>query len=393
MTNPKTKPMTIGVLGGGQLARMLARAGAHEGHRFRFLDSDPHACAHSDGELITGPFEPGPHLDRFADGLDAVTSEFERVPAALVEHLQSLGLIVRPGPASLRAAQDRLAERTLLRELGIDTPRFASVETADDLRAALERVDATEHGAILKARVSGYDGKGQAVLEPPAARDDPTAREHARAAFDELGGTPAMLDERVRFDRELSVIAARAASGAIVSFPLAENRHEHGILRTTVAPAPDVPPSLERTARDAAGALMERLDHVGVLALEFFQIGDRLLANEFAPRVHNSGHWSIEGASPSQFEAHLACVLGREPAVPTVDRSWAMANIIGEHPAAGVFDAVPGASVHLYGKPARPGRKLGHVTAPVGAGGCGHDLARQLASLVADAGMRLTRPG
>lgn len=375
-----TAPTAIGVLGGGQLGRMLARAGARDGHRFRFLDADPGACAQHEGELIVGPFEPGPQLDRFADGLDAVTYEFERVPAAVVEHLHRRGLIVRPGPASLRAAQDRLAERSLLRELGVDTPRFASVEAEDNLPRALLEVDAAGRGAILKARVSGYDGKGQAVLEPDRAETDRAARDRAAAAFRELGGSPAILDERAPFDRELSIVAARAATGSIVSFPLAENRHERGILRTTVAPAPEVPPELERTAREAGAALLERLDHIGVLALEFFQVGGRLLANEFAPRVHNSGHWTIEGATPSQFEAHLACVLGREPPPPTTDRAWAMANIIGADPEPGAFDGVPGASVHLYGKSPRPGRKLGHVTAPADSPRRARELASRLAS-------------
>jgi len=375
-----TTPATIGVLGGGQLGRMLATAGAHKGHRFRFLDSDPHACAQHEGELIVGPFDPGAHLDRFADGLDAVTYEFERVPAAVVEHLQRRGLTVRPGPESLRVAQDRLAERTVLRELGIDTPRFASVESAGDLRTALERVE-TGGGAILKARLSGYDGKGQATLEPTARGGDADHLRDARSAFHALGGAPAILDERVAFDRELSIVAARSVSGSVVFFPLSENRHERGILRTTVAPAPGVSSEVVRTARDAAAALMERLDHVGVLALEFFQTGRRLLANEFAPRVHNSGHWSIEGASPSQFEAHLACVLGETPPAPRVDRAWAMVNVIGVPPDHGAFDDVPGASVHLYGKTSRPGRKLGHVTAPADTPQGARELATRLESV------------
>ncbi|MEM0982911.1 MAG: 5-(carboxyamino)imidazole ribonucleotide synthase [Planctomycetota bacterium] len=342
--------MRIGVLGGGQLGRMIALAGIPRGHTFRFLDPNPEACAGEVGELVAGPFEPGDHLDRFAAGLDVVTYEFENVPTVLVELLLARGLDVRPGVDSLKFAQDRLLERGLFADLGIETPRFKQIDSVKDLAAGIAEIGSD---AILKTRRDGYDGKGQVRI---SADTDPAS------AYAEIKDAPAILDERVSFDRELSIVASRGIDGTIAFYPLAQNRHHKGILRTTIAPAPDVSMDVKRSAEDAAAALLERLNHVGTIALEFFDVGGKLLANEFAPRVHNTGHWTIEGAYPSQFENHVRCVAGEKPVMSRVHGAFAMVNIVGEHPKPGAFDTIPDAALHLYGKTERAGRKLGHVT-------------------------------
>ena len=314
--------MIVGVIGGGQLGRMLALAGIPLGLSFRFLDPSPDAPAAEVGELILGDYDDPELLDRLADGAAAVTYEFENVPVAAAERVGAI-----PAAAALQASQDRLVEKLLFRELGIPTPRI------DDEVETLP--------AILKTRRLGYDGKGQRLVETW-----------------EGPGPSHVLEERVPFDRELSLLAVRAADGATRFYPLVENVHEGGILRVSRAPAANAP---QAEAEEYGARLLDELGYVGVLALELFDVGGRLLANEFAPRVHNTGHWTIEGAATSQFENHLRAILGL-PLGPTESRPSVLVNLIGSLPRSQDVLGIPGAHLHLYGKEPRPGRKLGHIT-------------------------------
>jgi 5-(carboxyamino)imidazole ribonucleotide synthase len=312
----------VGVIGGGQLGRMLALAGIPLGLSFRFLDPSPDAPAAEVGELLVGAYDDPALLDRLAAGADVVTYEFENVPVAAAERVRAV-----PAAAALEASQDRLVEKQLFRRLGIPTPRIEDeVETFP---------------AILKTRRLGYDGKGQRLVETW-----------------EGPGPSHVLEERVSFDRELSLLAVRGRDGDTRFWPLVENVHEDGILRTSRAPAADAP---QAEAEEYATKLLDELGYVGVLALELFDVGGRLLANEFAPRVHNTGHWTIEGAATSQFENHVRAVLGL-PLGSTDSHPSTMVNLIGSTPAAEDVLRIPGAHLHLYGKEPRPGRKLGHVT-------------------------------
>ncbi len=342
--------MTIGVLGGGQLGLMLAEAGEPLGLSFRFLDPAPEAPAGRQRELVVAAFDDLEAIARFTEGLDLVTFEFENVCRHAAETL-TRRVAVRPGVRSLEISQDRSLEKAFLEECGIPVPRHAKAASLAELRQAIETVGTP---AILKTRRFGYDGRGQARIDRP---------EDAEAAWAAVAGVPCVLEERVRFRRELSVIVARSIDGSTAAWPPIENRHEGGILRRSVAPAPGLS---EATAARAAGhalALAERLGHFGVLALELFEAADgTLLANEFAPRVHNSGHWTIEGSATSQFENHLRAILGW-PLGDTASRGVAaMVNLVGRCPPAPQLLGIPAAKVHLYGKASREGRKLGHVT-------------------------------
>ena len=315
--------MIVGCIGGGQLGRMLALAGIPLGLSFRFLDPSPDAPAAAVGELLVGAYDDPELLDRLADGADAVTYEFENVP---VEAARRVGAI--PGAAALEAAQDRLVEKQLFRRLDIPTAPI------DD--------EVAEFPALLKTRRLGYDGKGQRLVETrPGA------------------GPGHVLEGLVPFERELSLLAVRGGGGETRFYPLIENVHREGILRTSRVPAAGAP---QAQAEQYAELLLDELDYVGVLALELFDTGGELVANELAPRVHNTGHWTIEGAETSQFENHLRAVLGL-PLGPTGARgAAAMVNLIGTVPQLEGLLELPGVHVHLYGKEPRPGRKLGHVT-------------------------------
>ncbi|HUF01044.1 MAG TPA: 5-(carboxyamino)imidazole ribonucleotide synthase [Gaiellaceae bacterium] len=322
----------VGCIGGGQLGRMLALAGAPLGVRMRFLDPAPDACAGDVGELVVGAYDDPAALDRLAEGADAVTYEFENVPVEAARRVRAI-----PDARALELGQDRLVEKELFRRVGIETAPFGSL--AD-----------TGLPALVKSRRLGYDGKGQRVV----ALDEPLAP-------DELA------EGIVAFDRELSVVAVRGRDGETRFYPLAENKHRGGILAVSRAPAADAP---QREAEEIATRLLDELGYVGVLAVELFDVGGRLLANEFAPRVHNTGHWTIDGAETSQFESHVRAVLGL-PLGSTAGRGPSvMVNLVGGAPPLDRLLAVPGARVHLYGKEPRPGRKVGHVTlvdAPEGA--------------------------
>jgi 5-(carboxyamino)imidazole ribonucleotide synthase len=314
--------VTVGVIGGGQLGRMLGLAGIPLGLSFRFLDPSPEAPAAEVGELLVGDYDDPELLDCLADGASAVTYEFENVPVAAAERVGAV-----PAAAALEVSQDRLVEKQLFRRLGIPTPR-------------IDR-EVAEFPAILKTRRLGYDGKGQQLVDSWSGPDG----SH-------------VLEERVPFGRELSLLAVRASDGETRFWPLVENVHEDGILRTSRAPAVAAP---QAEAEDYGTRLLDALGYVGVLALELFELEGALLANEFAPRVHNTGHWTIEGASTSQFENHLRAILGL-PLGSTASRPATMVNLIGSVPRAEAVLRIPGAHLHLYGKEPRPGRKLGHVT-------------------------------
>jgi 5-(carboxyamino)imidazole ribonucleotide synthase len=339
----------VGILGGGQLGWMLARAGDPLGIRSRFLDPSPDAPGARAGELVVGAYDDTAALDRFAVDLTLATYEFENVPVASARRLAGR-LRVFPPTAALDVAQDRVAEKRFFESLDVPVPPWRAVESAADLTRAVDEVGLP---AVLKTRRLGYDGKGQAVIRAPG---------DVAPAWASLGGTPLVLESFVRFDRELSMLAVRGRDGATACYPLVENLHADGILRWSLAPAPEVSATAQAQADAHARRMLEALRYVGVLAIELFQVGDRLLANEMAPRVHNSGHWTIEGAETSQFENHLRAITGF-PLGSTAPRGVsAMLNLIGAVPNVSAILAIAGAHVHLYGKAPRPGRKLGHVT-------------------------------
>ncbi len=339
----------VGVLGGGQLGRMLALAGYPLDVRCVFLDPAEDAPAGQLAEHVAAGYDDDVALADLASRADLVTDEFENVPVGAARKLAAK-VPVWPPPRALEVAQDRLAEKTLFRSLGIPTAPFAAVDTARDLAAAREAIGLP---AVLKTRREGYDGKGQAVAR--------TVDELGRA-FEHLHGRPLILEGFVPFERELSIVGARSEDGETAFYPLVENHHREGILRVTLAPAPGVGAALQAAAESEARRVMESLGYVGVLAIELFQHEGRLLANEMAPRVHNSGHWTIEGTAASQFENHLRAILGWPLGKTEALGRCAMVNLVGALPPLPSLAAVPGAHVHFYGKAPRAGRKVGHVT-------------------------------
>ncbi len=341
--------MTIGILGGGQLGYMLALAGYPLGLHFRFLDPSPEAPVGRIAQRVTADYTDQAALEKFASGLELVTYEFENVPVEAARFLAER-VPVYPPPAALEAAQDRLAEKALFRKLGIATTEFAPVSNAKELDAAIKTIGLP---AVLKTCRMGYDGKGQWILR--------TAEDVAKAKS-ELPAAQLILEKFVSFTRELSVLAVRSRTGEISIYPLVENHHRSGILRLSLAPAPRLEPDIQRVAERAAHRILESLKYAGVLAIEFFEHQGELLANEMAPRVHNSGHWTIEGAVTSQFENHLRAVLGLPLGSTGPAGHCAMLNLIGDLPDSAEVLAVPDAHLHLYGKSPRPGRKLGHIT-------------------------------
>ncbi len=345
--------MRIAVMGGGQLGRMLALAAHPLGLQVRCLDPSRGAPAGAVAELVVGAYDDEAALTKLADGADRATYELENLPVKAGEILAGL-IPLHPSLRALEVGQERVAEKTFFRAHGIEVPDFVAV----DSRAALEAgVEAIGLPAVLKTRRFGYDGKGQFVLR---------AREDVDEAWVRLGGWPLILEKFVPFTRELSVLAVRSEQGEVRAWPLVENHHVGGILIASIAPAPGVDDALQALGESYARRLMEALDYVGVLALETFDLGSAsgplLLANEMAPRVHNSGHWTIEGAETSQFENHLRAVAGLPLGSTAAKGPVAMVNLIGTPPAPEAVLAIPGARLHLYGKEPRLGRKIGHVT-------------------------------
>ncbi|MCE7975055.1 MAG: 5-(carboxyamino)imidazole ribonucleotide synthase [Leptolyngbya sp. PLA1] len=341
--------MLVGVLGGGQLGRMLAMAGLPLGLRFRFFDPSPEAPAREVGELVVGSFDDAQALDRFSAGLDVATFEFENVPLAAAERVAGR-VTMHPSPRALATGQDRLSEKMLFREVGVGVHDFAPAGSDAEVRSAAATLGLP---LIAKTRRMGYDGKGQKVLRHEA---------DVAVCWAELGGVPLLLERLVPFEREVSVVACRGVGGEFAAYPLTQNTHVRGILRESAAPAADPGGRLGEEAARHARRIMERLGYVGVAAVEFFVRGGELLANEMAPRVHNSGHWTIDGCQCSQFENHCRAIAGL-PLGPTAARAPSvMVNLIGHVPSAAEVLRLPGAHLHLYGKAPRPGRKVGHVT-------------------------------
>jgi 5-(carboxyamino)imidazole ribonucleotide synthase len=347
---------TIGILGGGQLGRMMALAAARLGLRCHIYAPEVASPAYDVAAKHTvGKYDDEQTLRAFAASVHCVTYEFENVPARTVEILAGR-VPVRPGAKALAVCQDRVLEKQLARDLGATTAEFVSVNGLDELIQGIAKIGTP---SILKTRRFGYDGKGQFVLRKP---------EDATAAWAAVAGSPCILESFVPFTREVSVIAARGLDGAVKAFPVTENEHREQILRRSAVPA-SIHPATARAAIDIASKIAVALDYVGVFAVEFFVVGENetetVYVNEIAPRVHNSGHWTLDGASTSQFEQHIRAIAGLPlGATAPLAARVEMANLIGDD----VQDwqslmAEPGAQLHLYGKgEPRLGRKMGHVT-------------------------------
>ena len=344
---------TIGILGGGQLGRMLALAAANMGYRVHILAPEDELPAGDVAAQVTrADYTDHAALDAFAAGIDVATFEFENIDVAAVRHLGSR-VPVWPAADALEVAQDRLAEKRFVATLGGRTAPYRAVASLAELTAAIAEIGTP---ALLKTRRMGYDGKGQCRIA--AAADAP-------AAWSTIGGQPALLEGLVRFDAEFSVLLARGADGQAVVYDVPHNRHEDGILASSHLPAPALVAALAPGAVALARAVAEALDYVGLLTLEFFACEDGAVFNEMAPRVHNSGHWTIEGARVSQFENHIRAICGLPlgPAALTAP-AVRMANLLGDavHDWAAIL-ADGRAHLHLYGKSeVKPGRKMGHVT-------------------------------
>jgi 5-(carboxyamino)imidazole ribonucleotide synthase len=339
--------MRIGVIGAGQLGRMLALAGIPLALGFRFLDARADSPGGQIAPIVTGAFDDPDCIARLSAACDVVTYEFENVPVTALAQIPA-SVPCHPPLEALRVSQDRLYEKELFGRLGIATPSFRAVDTLAELETAASAIGLP---AVLKTRRLGYDGRGQRYLRRTA---------DLAPAFAALGGVPLILEGFVRFDREVSIVGARSTKGETRVYPLAENVHSDGILRTTRAPLNR--PALQRAAQRHLKRLFDHFGYAGVLTIEFFVQRGRLVANEMAPRVHNSGHWTIEGAATSQFENHLRAILGWPLGSTRALGHAAMVNLIGTMPDRDVVLALPGVHLHDYGKTPRPGRKLGHCT-------------------------------
>ena len=339
----------VAVLGGGQLGRMLGLAGIPLGLRFRFLDPSPDAAAAAVGDLLVASLQDADAAAALAEGATVVTYEWEGVPGATARAAGARAPL-RPGAGPLEVAQDRLAEKTMLARLGVAVPAFAAV---DDRGGLDEAIGGLGLPAVLKTRRGGYDGKGQRVLRTAGDVDE---------AWRALGDVPLILEEHVAFERELSIIAVRSLDGTTTCYPLVETEHGGGVLRVTRAPAPRHADGIQAPAEAIGRRVLDELDYVGALAVELFEHDGRLLVNELAPRVHNSGHWTIEGAVTSQFENHLRAILGWPLGSAEARGHSGMVNALGTLPDRERVLAVNGAHYHEYGKGPHPGRKVGHVT-------------------------------
>lgn len=340
--------MRIGIIGAGQLGRMLALSGIPLGLQFAMYDQSAGAPGAAVAPVVTGRFDDLRRLARFARSVDVLTFDWENVPVESVRAIRKIRP-VWPPPRALAVSQDRLSEKRLFQRLGIPVAPYAAVNTRSDLDRAIAALGTP---GILKTRRLGYDGKGQALLRRASDTD---------AAWEPLRGRPLLYERCVQFSREVSMVAARDRAGRIACYPLAANVHERGILVETRAPFRQA--GLQRTAEGQHRRLMLALGYVGVLCIEYFVERGRLIANEMAPRVHNSGHWTIEGAETSQFENHVRAIAGL-PLGSTRPRGHAvMVNLIGRMPGREALLRLPGAHLHDYDKSPRPGRKLGHLTA------------------------------
>lgn len=338
--------MKIGVIGGGQLGQMLAQAGTSLGMKFSFLDPAKDACAGALGKHICADYDNKEALQQLAKEVDVVTFEFESVPAETVAFLSDF-VPVYPNAESLRIARDRWFEKTLFKSLDIPTPDFANVESQSDLEMAVTKVGLP---AVLKTRTLGYDGKGQKVLKN---QSDVTN------AFAELGNVPCILEGFVAFSGEVSLIAVRGKDKVITFYPLVHNEHHQGVLHLSIASEQH---PMQLVAEGYVTKVLEKLDYVGVLAFEFFEVEEGLKANEIAPRVHNSGHWTIEGAVTSQFENHLRAIAGLPLGSAKKYSESAMINFIGSIPSTKQVLSIENCHLHDYSKAFKLGRKVGHAT-------------------------------
>ena len=368
---------TLGLLGGGQLGRMFTSRARSMGYEVVVLDPDPHSPA---GRIATrhlqAPYDDAAALTELAAAAAAVTTEFENVPAAALEFLTPR-VRVRPGPAALAIAQDRLSEKAFFREAGIETAGYAPVRNADELEAAWDTVGAP---ALLKTSRLGYDGKGQVAV---------ASREEARRGFAALGGVPCILERRLALVGEISVVLARGDDGGLAAFPPGENHHVGGILETTLVPA-RFPAALLDHAVALAGEVANRLNYVGVMALELFVADDgQLYANEMAPRPHNSGHYSLNACDVCQFEQQVRALAGLPLTEPRLLSAVCMINLLGDlwtrrEPRWDAALALPGVSLHLYGKrEPRPGRKMGHLNCLAETADLAEALARRARAALA----------
>jgi 5-(carboxyamino)imidazole ribonucleotide synthase len=393
--------MVVGVLGGGQLGQMLALAGLPLGVRFRFFDPERHSVARHVGELVVGEFHDRAAVEAFAKGCDVVTYEFENV---LVDaaHWADLHTLVHPSPIALAVGQDRAQEKKWFERVGLAVAPYALVEHESQLREAFQRLHASGSdapsgaasvdssrwpaGVVIKTCKGGYDGKGQVVVRSEAelprawqalCEQLPSAKRMGSNAI-----LKCIMERLVPFESEVSIIAVRAQDGEFDTYPLTRNTHKAGILRRSSAPAEGVAPDVHEAAIAAARELTACFGYAGVLAIELFVVGGKLLANEFAPRVHNSGHWTQDGSITSQFENHVRAICGL-PLAPTAMRpgiaACDMVNLIGAQPPVQQIACLPAARVHMYGKEPRAGRKLGHVNCV----GPSHKIAKFQADRVA----------
>jgi 5-(carboxyamino)imidazole ribonucleotide synthase len=338
--------MTVGIVGGGQLGRMLALAGYPLGLDFLFLDRASDTPGGQVAPILCGEFTDPALLAQLAERSEVVTFDWENISVDALRTLK--GTKICPPIPALAAAQDRVSEKQLFEKLGIPTTRWRNVESKEQLLDAAKKVGLP---GVIKTRRMGYDGKGQAVVRTPADLE---------RAWSDLGSAPLLYEDWVPFEREVSIIGARSRRGEIAVYPLNDNVHSQGILRLTRAPFGS--PKLQRQAAKYLERVLTHFRYVGVLTIEFFVRDGALIANEMAPRVHNSGHWTIEGAATSQFENHLRAIVGLPLGSTRALGHSAMLNLIGKMPTAARLLAHEGLHLHDYGKEPRPGRKLGHCT-------------------------------
>jgi len=337
--------MRIGIIGAGQLGQMLGFAARELGHSCFFLDPSDDPPARVIGPVIQAPFDDRVALAVLADKCDVVTYEFENVPVDALLDIADL-VPIYPPPAALRHAQDRLAEKRLFESLSIPLPRYRAIDSAEDLAAAVASIGLP---LVIKTRQMGYDGKGQFILDDAAQIDE---------ALESLGNQKLIAEQWIPFDYEVSAIGVRNVDGETATYCLTQNEHVGGILHTSRAPVGNS--ALTEQAQQYTVKLLDHLDYVGVVALELFVVGDTLLANEYAPRVHNSGHWTIEGAETSQFANHLLAITNARPGSTKNHDHAGMINLIGQIPEAA--RSLARGQLHDYGKTPRPARKLGHIT-------------------------------
>ncbi|MDB4947149.1 MAG: Phosphoribosylaminoimidazole carboxylase ATPase subunit [Labilithrix sp.] len=358
--------MSIGILGGGQLGRMIALAGYTLGQRFVFLDPGAESSAGHVGNLRVGAYDDEERLTELARKSSLITYEFENVPVASARFLDEIATVYPP-PRALEVSQDRLDEKSFFASLGIPVAGFAAVSSRAELDAAAARLGLP---AVLKTRRFGYDGKGQWVLRSSA---------DLAPAWEALGAAQLVLEAFVPFERELSILSVRSTTGETRFWPLVENVHRDGILRLSLPESAACTPALQARAESYAAKVLAELQYVGVLAIELFLVDGELVVNEMAPRVHNSGHWTIEGSETSQFENHVRAMLGMPLGSTRLVGRSAMINAIGKLPPRDEVLAVEGAHLHAYCKDGAPGRKVGHVTlrAPTDA-----ELQTKLAALL-----------